>query len=110
MANRVTIYADTSIRMARYAGLHPVMDEAAQRVLSRAVVNATTHIDTSAYIRSLYWAPVRGRRGVMDREVGSTDPGALAIEYGHAAALGRGKEGPRRWVEGQHILGRAAFE
>lgn len=102
MAGRVHIDADASIRMARLAGETAYMDQVAAGKLAAARALAAPHIDTSAYANSLYAAKVKGRRGVTDREVGSTDPAALEIEYGFTHRSGTK-------VDGQHILGRAVF-
>lgn len=88
---------------ARIAGGSVQMDAAAGKVRRAVIAAAAGHRDSGAYIRSLSIQTVPSvepsRVGfVDDRIVVSTDPGALAIEYGHMQRF----KGARRvrWVPG----------
>lgn len=49
---------------------------------------------------------IKVEHGRVDSEVVMTGPAPLSVEYGHFQ--GSGRLGVRRFVEGLHILGRAA--
>lgn len=100
-----TVYGGTGTKIAKLPGVQPELDKAAAVILSRAKAAASRHADTTHYLRSLKSGTTPGKRGVMDREVYSDDPGAIAIEFGHLAA---GKHGAT-WVPGQRILLNALY-
>jgi hypothetical protein len=100
-----TVYAGTGVKIARLPGIQPELDKAAAAVLARAKGLAAQHAKSTHYLNSLKSGPTPGKSGVVDREVYSDDPGALAIEFGHLAAGKRGAS----WVPGQRILLNALY-
>ena len=107
------VYNNAGILAAQVAGLDPEMDAAAERVKDAVVAEAEKHRD-ELNTRSPHFsesfevaADVFERRGVMDRVVYTTDPGALAIEYGHRAGRRGGKRRLRKWVPGLMIVNEA---
>ncbi|RAV34254.1 DUF5403 family protein [Corynebacterium heidelbergense] len=100
-----TVYKGTGTKIARLAGIQPLLDEAAAGILARAESNAAAHHRTGRYSNAFVVKPARGRSGVMDRLVTNTHPASAAIEFGHFAATKSGKAG--RYVPGQHNLRRA---
>lgn len=99
------VYGGTGTKIAKLPGVQPELDSAASSILARAKAGASQHVATTHYLQSLKTRPVPGKRGVVDREVYSDDPGAVAIEFGHLAA---GKHGAT-WVPGQRILLNALY-
>lgn len=99
------VYGGTGIKIAKLSGVQPELDSAASSILARAKAGASRHVDTTHYLQSLKTRPTPGKRGVVDREVYSDDPGAVAIEFGHLAS---GKHGAT-WVPGQRILLNALY-
>jgi hypothetical protein len=93
---------------ARIAGRSAEMDIVAEAIAREIRDLAIGHSITGAFFESIDTAEIRGKRGVTDRIVYSADPAAVSIEFGHLTRLGRGVEGPRQYVEGLHIFGRAA--
>lgn len=102
MAN---VYDGAGVKIARLPGIQPELDTAAAKILARAKAGAARHVDTKHYLKSLKVGATPGQRGVVDREVYSDDPGAVAIEFGHVA---RGKHGATS-VPGQRILLNAVY-
>lgn len=102
MAN---VYDGTGVKIARLPGIQTELDGAAAEILARAKAGAARHADTKHYLKSLKMGPISGPRGVVDREVYSDDPAAIAIEFGH---LAKGKRGVA-WVPGQRILLNALY-
>lgn len=102
MAN---VYKGTGVKIARLPGIQPELDKAAASVLSRAKGLAAQRANTTQYLNSLKSGTTPGKSGVVDREVYSDDPGAIAIEFGHLAG---GKRGAT-WVPGQRILLNALY-
>ena len=102
MAN---VYNGAGVKIARLPGIQPELDKAAMEILARAKAGAARHADTKHYLKSLKVGSTPGPRGVVDREVYSDDPGAIAIEFGHVA---EGKRGAT-WVPGQRILLNALY-
>lgn len=100
-----TVYKGTGVKIARLPGIQPELDKAAAVILARAKAGAAQRANTSHYLNSLKVGTVPGRSGVVDREVYSDDPGAIAIEFGHLAT---GKRGAT-WVPGQRILLNALY-
>lgn len=92
-----TVYPNTNKRIAKMAGLQPVIQTAAEGVRSRAAARAARHVDTGSYVSSLTIV----KRGI-DREVVADDPASTIIELGHLTPSGK-------WVPGQHILGGAVY-
>lgn len=90
--------------VARAAGEDRAMDEAADKVLLRALQIAQSHRLTGSYLKSFGVAELRGKKGVMDREVYNDDPAAHVIESG---SVRRTKSGPRH-IAGQFVLTKAA--
>lgn len=86
-------------------GNSPEMDVAAARVLATVLGVAAPHTKTGAYNSRLRVKKVAGRNGVSDRAVTTTDPQALAIEYGHWWITPEGKK--VRWIKGIRIFNRA---
>ena len=86
--------------------LGPELDEVAREILAFAIGLAAEHVDTGDFARSLNISIDRSSPSRRDRLVYSDDPAALSIEYGHVQ---RNKDGtPGEFVEGLHILARAA--
>lgn len=100
-----TVYAGTGTKIARLPGIQPELDKAAAQVLARAKGLASQHVKSAAYMNSLQMGTTPGAAGVIDREVYSDDPGAVAIEFGH---LARGKGGGT-WVPGHRVLLNALY-
>lgn len=100
-----TIYKGTGGKIARLPGIQPELDSAAAKILARAKAGASQHVRSGHYLNSLKVKTARGKAGVIDREVYSDDPGAVAIEYGH---LAEGKSGPT-WVPGHRVLINAVY-
>lgn len=99
------VYKGTGTKIARLPGIQPELDKAAAAILARAKAGAAARANTTRYLNSLKTGTTPGRSGVVDREVYSDDPGAVAIEFGH---LSRGKHGAT-WVPGQRILLNALY-
>lgn len=94
-----TVRGDCGLVVARIAGRSSAMDRAANVIRSRAIANATSHVDTGSYINSFrvrtsLYAPA----GVMDRVVENTDPASWKIEFGFR----HHKSG--KWIPGQFNL------
>ena len=102
MAN---VYKGTGVKIARLPGIQPELDKAAAVILARAKAGAARHVDTSLYLNSLKVGTTPGKSGVVDREVYSDDPGAIAIEFGHLATGKRGVS----WVAGHRVLLNAVY-
>lgn len=94
---------DCSTIVARIVGRSSAMDAGARTVAAKAAAIAGQYRDTGAYIASIEVSTTPGKQGVLDRLISATDPAAQAIEYGHVAPDGS-------WVEGLHIMERAAGE
>lgn len=100
-----TVFKGVGTKIARLPGVQPELDKAAAKILARAKAGASQHVRSGHYLNSLKIKTVRGKGGVIDREVYSDDPGAVAIEYGH---LTDGKNGPT-WVPGHRVLINAVY-
>lgn len=96
------IHPGAGTKIAKLPGVQPELDAAAGAILSRAKANAAGRADSGAYARSLGVKATPGRKGVKDRVVYTTDPGAVPIEFGHISEGGK-------WVPGQRILLRALY-
>ncbi|MDK8450990.1 DUF5403 family protein [Corynebacterium mastitidis] len=102
------VYKGTGTRIARMAGKHAVMDEAAERVRAAATRRASQDRRTGAYSSNFKTARDKSPKGkgVVDRVVYNDHPAALAIELGHFAMTtdeeGRQKEG--KFVPGKFNL------
>lgn len=83
-----TIYKNAGIEAARAAGEHPAMDVQANRVLGLVKGFAAPHQKTRALQGSLSMSRAKGKRGVTDRVIESSDPAILSIEYGHTTKYG----------------------
>lgn len=97
----VSLFPNLELDVARVASLDSAMDAAAVEVLGKAKALAAGHVDSGRYAASLKTTKKLTRQGVTDRVVYSDDENAHIIEFGHVAKNGR-------FVEGQHILGRAS--
>ncbi|GIJ50029.1 hypothetical protein Val02_69150 [Virgisporangium aliadipatigenens] len=84
--------------VARLPAVRRQVRTVAADVLTAARDRAQTQRRTGAFARSLRLA-----RGRVDTRVESTDPAALAIEYGHTTPAGQP-------IPGEHILGGAAAD
>ncbi len=102
------VYNGTGRYLARSKDveLDPVLDEIAARIESHAIGLAAANIETGDYVSSIEVRKDRLSPSGRDRLVVSTDPAALAIEFGHLS--GRRGDANRRPVPGQHIIQRAA--
>ena len=99
------VFKGAGTKIARLPGVQPELDKAAATVLARAKGLAAQRAKSTRYLNSLKSRPTPGKSGVVDREVYSDDPGAIAIEFGHLAT---GKKGAT-WVPGQRILLNALY-
>ncbi|MGO2188184.1 MAG: hypothetical protein ACTH4Y_08045 [Microbacterium gubbeenense] len=74
--------------VARMCGESSAMDVAAERLKSGVQREAASSIETSAFINSINVderpTPLGNNKGVRDRTVYSSDPGAYWIEYGRS--------------------------
>ena len=102
-----TVYRSASVTAARIAGESQVMDDVANAVADNARALAASHNVSGEFEASIGVERRPGKRGVTDRIVYADDPNALSIEFGHLTRPG--KDGTsQHWVEGLHILARAA--
>lgn len=100
------VYKGTGTKIARMAGNHVVMDEAAEKIRARAAENAAAHRDTGEYSGNFKTKRVKSKAGgVNDRMVYNDHPAAVAIEYGHFAKNAAGELG--EFVPGQFNLTKA---
>lgn len=100
------VYKGTGTKIARMAGNHVVMDEAAEKIRARAAENAAAHRDTGEYSGNFKTKRVKARSGsVTDRMVYNDHPAAYAIEKGHFAKNAAGELG--KFVTGQFNLTKA---
>lgn len=99
------VYKGVGIKLAKLPDIQTELDSAAAEILERAKTGAAQHADTKHYLNSLKMGSTPGPSGVVDREVYSDDPAAIAIEFGHLA------EGTHKvtWVQGQRILLNALY-
>lgn len=70
------------MKVAWMVGKSVEFDAEAEKLKARIIANAARHAKTGQFISSLGVEKIPGERGVKDRAVYSTDPGALAIEFG----------------------------
>ncbi len=96
------VYRAAAIQAAQIAGRSSEMDAAAERVASAAREIAASHRVTGEFVDSIATSETRGKRGVTDRIASVDHEAAASIEFGHRTRGGRG------YVEGLHIMGRAA--
>lgn len=102
------VYPIAAIQAAQIAGESPVMDATAALVAAAARSLANAHRVSGDYVAGIGVERTPGKRGVTDRLVYVDDPAAAHIEFGHVTRGGKDMIGPREWVEGLHIMGRAA--
>lgn len=100
--------ADEWIARSPEIDLGPALREVADRILEFAIGLAAEHVESTDYVRSLNVVRDPTSPSRRDLSVGSDDPGALPIEKGHVAHVKPGSSNVPRFVEAQHILGRAA--
>lgn len=106
MARPTVIYSGIGTQVAKLVGTDRSMDAAAETVLAKAKQIARTHRQSGAYMDSFGYAPIKGKKGVIDREVFNEDPAAHIIESGYLRKTATGIQ----HVAGQFILTRAAKE
>lgn len=100
------VFDGIGTEIARMAGNHVVMDEAAEKIRARAAANAAAHRDTGEYSGNFKTKRVKARSGsVTDRMVYNDHPAAYAIEKGHWAKNAAGELG--EFVPGQFNLTKA---
>lgn len=102
------VYKIAAIQAAQVAGESSVMDDVAEQVAGLARSLASAHKVTGKYLSGIGTERTRGKRGVTDRLAYVDDPAATFIEWGHVTRGGEDMIGPRKWVPGLHIMGRAA--
>lgn len=102
------VYRSVGVAAARLAGESAAMDAAAHAVAATARSLAASHRLTGNFASGIGTARIPGKHGVTDRIAYVDDPAAASIEFGHQTRLGEGMHGPREFVEGLHIFGRAA--
>ena len=100
------------IQAARIACEAPEMDAVAEHVADLARALAASHNVTGEYIDGIGTAEIKGKRGVIDRIAYVDHTFAASIEFGHVQTPHKGSRfiGPPRFVEGLHIMGRAAAQ
>ncbi len=103
-----TVYRIAAIQAARIAGQSTAMDIAAQGVAATARSLAASHNVSGEFINGIGVSSIAGKRGVTDRIAYVDHSAAFSVEFGHMTRLGKGQHGPRRFVEGLHIMARAA--
>ncbi|MBC3186368.1 DUF5403 family protein [Corynebacterium sp. zg-331] len=98
------VYKGAGTQMARMAGNHAIMDEAAEKLCVAASARAARHRDTGEYSGNFKTARSKSPkgRGVTDRVVYNDHAAALPIEYGHFTEKRDGSTGV--WVPGQFNL------
>ena len=100
-----TVYRRAQLDAAIICGKSFEMDRVANRVKFNLIAEAAKHNLTSAFMNSIHTATVPGQSGngrrVDDRAIYSTDPAALAINYGHIAWP---KSGGYTIVPGKHVF------
>ena len=102
-----TVYGRVAaLQAARLAGLDPEMDRVAHETAARVHALAAAHNVTGEYLAGIGVEPTPGKRGVLDRLVYVDHEAASFIEWGHMQVTRDHR--PVRWVDGLHILGRAA--
>lgn len=102
------VFRNAPTEAARLVGASPAMDQVAAEVAAEVRAGWAAARDTGAIAASVSVESTPGKRGVTDRLVSSDAPGVLSAEFGHLTRLGKGTEGPRRWVPGLHIFGKVA--
>lgn len=102
----VKIHKKVGHIVAREVSLSRVMDEAAKKVQRELQAEAARHRDTGDFERSIKITTrdFLSKEGIVvkNRYVYSTDPGAIAIEYGHTARSK--KHNTEHEVPGKHIF------
>ncbi|MDO5619273.1 DUF5403 family protein [Kocuria sp.] len=83
----VELDRDVSVQAARMVGESAQFDKVVESRRARIVSLAPTH--SGAFAQSIRTKRVAGKRGVQDRVIYSTDPGALAIEFGYVTKAGK---------------------
>lgn len=104
-----SVESHVRLTAAIVAGGDPAMDRAAAKLQTNLVAEAARHNLTSAFMNSFETATVPGESGpgqqVSDRVVYTTDPGAMAINYGRKYTDKDTGEVTR--VPGKHVFERA---
>lgn len=77
------VFKTAPVKAAKIAGLDPEMDAAAARFEAVLQAEIAKFSKTGDFARSIKTRSISGKKGVRDRLVYSTDPGALSIEFGH---------------------------
>jgi hypothetical protein len=97
------VYKYAGLEAAKIAGKLPQMDATADRVMLAVLAAGGPHFKTGQFAKSIKTANVRGRNGVRDRIVYSTDPNLWSIEFGHWY-VNRKTKLKSQWVQGLFIL------
>lgn len=100
-----SVSARAHIEAAIVASGEPEMDAAAMKAKSVVLSVAASHTKTGQYNSHIRIRTVRGKAGVKDRVVESTDPNAMQIEFGHMWVTPEGKR--IKYVKGIRIFNRA---
>lgn len=77
------VFKTAPVKAAKIAGLDPEMDAAAARFEVALQAEIAKFSKSGDFSRSIKNRRISGKKGVKDRLIYSTDPGALSIEFGH---------------------------
>lgn len=109
MANRVTMYPSGTEDVATLAGVRDAVRKEGKEIYVKAQANLARHRQTGnakVTMDTKYYPHWGVTVSMIDlRAANQGGPGALAIEFGHYV---RTKSGFPRYVQGLHILTRAA--
>ena len=86
-------------KLASLPGVKAAVRETADRIEARAKADFAPHDNPGGHT-------IRSRNAGPDRLVYLTGPAPVALEYGHFTRARKGAN--PSWVEGLHIMGRAA--
>lgn len=108
-----SIEKNAYLKAAIIAGGSHEMDAVAHRLKGNLITEAARHNLTGAFMRSFFVKTVPGETGtgrqVNDRIVGSTDPAALSINYGHIAGSRENQTDQSTRVPGKHVFEKAIY-
>ena len=100
------VYKYAGLEAAKIAGQSPEMDRVANELARLVRSEAAKHRRSGDFSDNILVRKVRGRRGVMDREVVADDPLAAVKEFGHV--IRNEKNGPELGhVKGQFNMANA---
>lgn len=101
------------LKAAIIAGGSHEMGAVAHRLKGNLIAEAARHNLTGAFMNSFFVKTVPGLTGngrlVDDRIVGSNDPAALAINYGHIAGTRENQHAQSTRVPGKHVFEKAIY-